>query len=163
MEIPRTQPAPTHARLSPTRASFAAWLVITLLRAHSVSAQPAAPSITAQDSMITTRGAPDHLLLDARNPLSRSVRLRVVSVEYVPPNAAAVTLRRVELLVGARVAAGAALLPPGHHDTVTVLFDSTGVSPNRDRYPFRVHVELAGRHLVLRVNVTRGTRHPWRS
>lgn len=113
--------------------------------------------------MITTQGAPGHLLLDARNPLARSVRLRVVSVEYVPPGDAALTLRRVELLVGARVAAGAALLPPGYRDTVTVFFDSAGVSPNRDRYPFRVHVELAGRRLVLLVNVSRGHRHPQRS
>lgn len=144
------------------RASFAAWAAWTLLGAHPVSAQPAGPSVSGLDSMITTQGAPHHLMLDARNPLSRPVLLRIVSVEHVLSREAAVTLGAVELHVGARVAPGAAPLGSGFHDTVTVYFDPAGLNPNRSRYRFRVRVALGGRPRVLFVNVTRGVRHPWR-
>lgn len=112
--------------------------------------------------MITTEGAPHHLLLDARNPGSRPVRLRVVAVEYVSPEDVAVALRRVELRVGTGRASDTATLPPRYHDTVTVYFDAAGVDSNLNRYRFRVRVELEGCSFALLVNITRGFRHPRR-
>jgi hypothetical protein len=144
----------------PRAGTVSTLVAVASLQTVAASAQGTLPQVAAQDSMFTTQGAPQHLLLDARNPLPRPVPLRVVAVEHLPPGGAAVPLRRPEVLVGTDRCAAACVVPTGYHDTVTVFFDTVGVSPNLDRYRFRVRGALGGRIFVLYVTVSRGTRHP---